>query len=334
MQAIRPVLAISDLSPSGTNAAWRAALVARDHGVPLRLLHAQPAAAGLAAAQAALGRLAAEIRDRIGIDVAVQVTQGDTLGEAVAAARAARLLVIGARPGNALRDWVLGTPAERLVRLCRVPVLVVTRTAQAAYRRVLVAVDLGPAAGDVIAAAATFSRGPRLEVLHALGTREQLTMRAADVPEPVARGLRQGAARRARAELEEMIAFSGAGGQGAVPAIGYGQPGWLVLARAQALRAELVAVGKRRRGLLADFFLGSVTRQVLAGARADVLVLPLAAGARRSDFRDQLDLDARAGGNLRHAESAARVRAGGAEHLGDQFAGAVHHQVVLGEGAG
>lgn len=40
------------------------------------------------------------------------------------------------------------------------------------------------------------------------------------------------------------------------------------------MRAELVVIGKRRRGLLADFFLGSVTQRLLAGSRADVLVLP------------------------------------------------------------
>lgn len=333
MQVIRPVLAISDLSPSGTNAAWRAALVARDHGVPLRLLHAQPAAAGLPAAHAALGRLAAEIHERIGIDVAVQVTQGDTLGEAACAAAFAQLLVIGARRGNRLREWMLGTQAERLVRQGGVPVLVVRRTAQAAYRRVLVAVDLGPAAGDVVAGAARFSRGPRMEVLHALGTRNALTMRASGVREPVARSLREGAARRARAALEEVIAFSGTRTQGVVPSIGYGPPAWLVLSREHALRAELVVVGKRPRGPLADFFLGSVSRQVLAGARADVLVLPPAPQPRRSDFRDQLDLDAGAGRDLRHAEGTARVRAGRAEHLAEQFAGAVHHQVVFGERA-
>ena len=38
--------------------------------------------------------------------------------------------------------------------------------------------------------------------------------------------------------------------------------------------AELVVIGKRRRGLLADFILGGVTRQVLAGSQADVLVMP------------------------------------------------------------
>jgi nucleotide-binding universal stress UspA family protein len=52
-----------------------------------------------------------------------------------------------------------------------------------------------------------------------------------------------------------------------------------VLARERALRAELLVLGKRRRGLLADFFLGGVTQRVLAAAKADVLVLP--AGTER-----------------------------------------------------
>lgn len=327
MPLSRPVLAISDLSASSTNAAWRAALVARDLGVALHVLHAQPAADGLPAARRELAALAAEVRDRLGIDVVVQVVQSQLLQATLAAARGARVLVIGSRRRNLLREWILGTQAERLLRLCRIPVLVVKRTATAGYRRVLVPVDLGPAAGPVIAAAARISRDPRMEVLHALSTREELTMRVADVSETVVRGLRDRAARRTRSALEELIAGAGADRQGAVPAVGFGPPASVVLAREQASRAELVVIGKRRRLLLADFFLGSVTQQVLAATRADVLVLP------PSDFRDQLDLDAGAGRDLRHAEGAARMRALGPEHLAQQLAGPVDHQVVFGEGA-
>ena len=54
-------------------------------------------------------------------------------------------------------------------------------------------------------------------------------------------------------------------------------------------------------------------------------------GQAQRDFGDQLDLDAGAQRDLRHAERAARMRALVAEHLGQQLGAAVGHQMLLGE---
>jgi nucleotide-binding universal stress UspA family protein len=268
------VLVPCERSPASLKAAWRAGLVARDLGVPLRLLHVHAAAADTGDTEAALRQLARDIGGHLGIEVDLAFGAGDPLAETVRAAREAVLVVIGTQRGNPLRELVLGTQAERLIRLCRVPVLVVKRPPTGAYRRVLAPVDLGPHAGAVIAAALRLSRGPGLEVLHALDVRDEIGMRACDVPEPVVRRHRQRAAQRARTVLQDVIAGIAAGGQRAVPAVGYGDAAAMVLARERAMRADLVVIGKRMRGLLADFFLGSVTQRVLAAARADVLVLP------------------------------------------------------------
>src|SRR6185369_14090566 len=55
------------------------------------------------------------------------------------------------------------------------------------------------------------------------------------------------------------------------------------------------------------------------------------AGATSSNFRDQLDLDTRSRRDLSDAERAAGVRAPVAEYLAQQLAGAIGHQVLLGE---
>lgn len=266
------ILVLCDFSPASINAAWRGALAARDQGARLRLLHVQQHA-GLGDAQQRLQQLAAELHERIAIAVVPCAVAGDPLQEVVRAARDASLLVLGARRGNPLREFILGTQAERLLRLCRVPVLVVKRPATASYRRVLVPVDLGPASDEVIATAARFSRDPRMEVLHALSMRDQAALRMADVPEEILRRQRNLAAEAATGRLEASIADAGAAAQAAVT---FGDAGASVIARARAMRAELVVLGKRRRGLLADFFLGSVTQRVLVAARADVLAVPVA----------------------------------------------------------
>jgi nucleotide-binding universal stress UspA family protein len=281
-QASGGVVVPGDLSSQGVQAAWRAALVARDLATPLRLLHARGASADAPAAAESIRQLANDIRAHMGLRVDVEEDAGDALPATLRAARCAGLVVIGSRRGNPLREFMLGTQAERLIRLCRVPVLVVKRPPGGAYRRVLVPVELGPAAPPVIAAAARLSRGPRLEVLHALAALDDLGMRVFDVSPGMLRRLRRRAASRAEALLEDLIAQCAPHADAAVAAVQFGEPAALVLARAQTLRADLLVLGKRRRGLLADVFLGSVTQRVLADAAADVLVLPPA----RPDARE------------------------------------------------
>ena len=265
------VLFAGDASVQGVQGAWRAALVARELGTTLRLLGVRDPAAD---AGRALRRLAEEIGSHMGLPVAVEEMEGDPLAATVRAARDAVLVVIASRRGNPLREFVLGTQAERLIRLFRVPVLVVKKPPGGGYRRVLVPVELGPAARGVIAAATRLSRGQRMEVLHALHPGDEIAMRVSDVPQNVLRRLRRRAAQRAEATLQDLIEQSAPQPEAALPMVGFGDPAALVLARAQALRADLLVMGKRRRGVLAEFLLGSVTRQVLAAASADVLVMP------------------------------------------------------------
>jgi len=100
-----------------------------------------------------------------------------------------------------------------------------------------------------------------------------VTMRAADVPEAAMRALRQQRAERSRLRLQDFIDAVGASATPAVPGVAFGEAARVVIARAHAMRADAVVIGKRRRGLLADFLLGSVTQRVLAEVQTDVLVL-------------------------------------------------------------
>jgi nucleotide-binding universal stress UspA family protein len=271
----RNLLVLHDLTSQATHAAWRAALIARDHGAGLCLLHAAGEADGIDTARRALEHLAADLRDQLGVRADVRVVQGDPISAAVQAGSRAGLVVLGARRANVLREWLFGTPAERLIRLCGGPVLVVKAPATSSYRRVLVPVDLGPAAAPAIQAAAGLSRSTRIEVFHSLAVRDEVTMRAADVPEDEVRKYRARSADRVRTRIHELIGTVPGAGESAVPSLGFGHASSMVLAKEQAMRADLVVIGKRRRGLLADFFLGSVTQRVLARSRADVLVLPV-----------------------------------------------------------
>lgn len=279
----RRILAVADRTPAARNAIWRAALLARECGASLHVMHAVRDARDAAAARVALDALCATLRERLGIAAEVEVAQGDLLREATRAAREADLLVLASRPGNSLRERVSGAPLERLVRLIRIPALVVKRPAApprgasladaglpGRYARVLVSVDLGRDAAGVIAAAGPFSRDPAMEVFHAVGARKEP---ARDTGVEAARP--EGTAvERARAGLRAAIAAAGEPGRGASAHVGFGRAASCLLGRQRAIGAELVVIGKRQRGLFADYFLGGITQQVLAGSRSDVLVVP------------------------------------------------------------
>lgn len=278
------VLVITDLAPASTNAVWRAALIARENGASLRLLHVGGERRRMTRVHEALEEIRDQVHARLGIELNAEVVEGEVLPKAISAARAAGLLVIGPRRSNPLREWIAGTQAERLIRLCRIPTLVVKRPATPGrnaalggtaepgrYGRVLVSVDLRPEAVDLIAAAMGFSRDPQTQIFHALGAGSEPR---ATATESVASRPSDTAMQRAHSTLSELIRSSGAQKLGAVSAIAFGHAANCVLARERATGAELVVIGKRRRGLLADFILGGVTQQVLAGSRADVLVMP------------------------------------------------------------
>jgi nucleotide-binding universal stress UspA family protein len=269
------VLAITDLSNNGTNAAWRAALVARDRGLPLRIVTVR--SGGLAQAQATLRALARELRERLHVTVAATAIHGRLLREGAAAARAAALVVLAAPGSNRLADWLLGTPAERLLRRSGTPVLLVRRTAYTSYRNVVVPVELRPESGALIAAGTSLSRDPRMKVFHVLDTDHEGTLRLADVPETVIRSTREKAVERARQALVDLIEAEGAHHDGAVPAIAFGNAPARVLEKEAMASADLLVLGKRRRRALPDFFRRGVARRVVAAAHADVLLVPFPA---------------------------------------------------------
>lgn len=275
----RHIVVATDLGLGARNAVWRAAQLARAHDATLRLLHVPGHPGEADAARAALAELAEAVKLRLGVAADVEVARGEFAREAARAALTANLLVVPARDGHSLRERIAGTSTERVVRASRVPVLVVkrplARTRDGAtlapppknlYDRVLACVDLGPASTGVIAAATCLSADPRMEVFHAVAPE-----RKAAAAQAAASGT---AVERARAALQERIAQAGEPLQGARAAVGFGLAGASLIAKERALGADLVVLGRRRRGLLRDRFLGAVTQEVLAGSRCDVLLVP------------------------------------------------------------
>lgn len=272
----RRVLALTDFSAPATNAAWRAALVARDLGLPLHIVGMRQPGAEHRDPRLMLEELTRELRLRLRITAHASLVHADPVSEIADAARGAALVVVCATGGNRLANWLFGSLAQRLVRRCRTPVLAVRRPALASYRRVIVSVALDAQACELIAAARPISRDPRMQVLHVLHARERTRMLLADLPaRSVYRHCEQ-AADAARRTLVASIAAAGMRADGAVPVTAFGHVATAMLEKERRSRAQLLVVGQPPRSALADLVLGGVARWLLPATRADVLLVPLA----------------------------------------------------------
>ena len=291
------ILLVTDLCAAGVPAMRRAALIAAEHDARLTLLtvvdptHSTSRKSGLGRTAAVEGRLAhareclhnraMQLGALCDVEVQAVVRSGDVLQHIAAAAEQADLVVLGARRDNVLREFLFGTPAERVVRISRRPVLVVKQAPASAYRRVLVPVDFSGSSALSVQLANGVAPTAEVHLFHALESTPTAQMRTAGVSHEVIRFNRE----LARARRMQALRTLGCGVVGIHAAVGEGPAPALALARQQALGADLVVVGKHNRSRWADFLLGSVTQRLLAAATSDVLVLPKAARPRRASRR-------------------------------------------------
>lgn len=249
-------------------------MVARELGVPLRILH--PVLGGATALKHGgfISELREEIPRRMAIEVEFETVEHSALDAAVAAARVAALFVLPCQRGNPLREWIMGTQAERLVRLSRSPVLVVKQPALHPYGRLLIAAALEGADAQLLDLSTAIAGHARLELLHVLDTDEEIVLRELDASSATLRARREYRAGHAHCALRRLLEPVAAPTR-SVTTVEFGESATAVLARARASQSDLVVIGKRRRGLMADYLLGGVTRRVLASTQCDVLVLPI-----------------------------------------------------------
>lgn len=292
MTDIHRLLAATDLSAPARHAAERAAMLARELGVGLDLLHvisASPvdrlrrllaeAPADLeaqvsGAARDTIDRLGNVLRSNYGIPTEATVVSGDLIAAINTHARAAPvdLLVLGARGASFMRHLLLGSTAERLVRKSERPLLVVKQPPHEPYRRVLVAVDLSPNSLPALAAARAVAPAADLVVLHAYEVPFEERLRTAGVGEDTLDQYRTIARRQALQGMHTLLTAAGLAPGTLATLVMQGDPSSLIIEQEQERDCDLIVVGKHGESTLEAILLGSVTRHVLQGSQGDVLV--------------------------------------------------------------
>ncbi|MCW5627105.1 MAG: universal stress protein [Burkholderiales bacterium] len=290
MREFRQLSVATDFSEDAQHAVQRAALLATEHQASLELLHVLngPSLQTLAEmfrnpaeAEQKLSADAAQMLDDVarpiggsaGIEVTPLVRIGRVREEILKVAERTDLLVLGARGTRVLRDLLLGTTAEVLVRRSRRPVLVVKRPAETPYRDVLVPVDFSPASVAALRAAAAIAPDAQITVFHAFTVPFEGKLWLAGVSNDEILAYRLAARQRALDAIDALVASLDDDRRRFVPIVEHGDPALAILDCEKASGAELIVMGKQGESPVEDLLLGSVTRHVLADSVCDVLVV-------------------------------------------------------------
>lgn len=289
----RTLLAATDFSPPARHALERAALIAQAHPdarltlahvVNATLLdqlrHLLPAETGpvetglVAQAEKKLAELAAALVARCPCAIDTTVVQG-TAADALpvlAEAQRAGLLVMGTHGVHFVRELLLGSTIERVLRKSRRPLLAVKQRAQAPYRRILAAVDFSPHAAAAINAAHAWLPDADIVLLHAFEVEFESTLRLAGMDDGRINAYRFQAREAAKARMDAFVATLDAPAHRLMREFVHGAATMRIVEYEQSLDADLVVMGKRGLSVVEELLLGSVTQHVLAYSSCDVFI--------------------------------------------------------------
>jgi nucleotide-binding universal stress UspA family protein len=203
----------------------------------------------------------------------VRVVAGKPFVEIIRGARdeAADLVVLGAHGEHFLKDLLLGTTAEKVVRKGDRPVLIVKRPPHGPYQHVLAAVDFSENSRHAFELALRLAPKAEFQVVHVYQGYEKRLKRAG-IPAPeVTRRLRP-LIDESKRNMEAFLRSIDYGSRSIRQVLWDGRAQEEITTLAKRLRAELVAVGTTGRTGLPYILLGSVAEHVLREVSCDILV--------------------------------------------------------------
>lgn len=295
MNAIRNILIATDFSGRSERAEIRAAQLGAEHksgrielvtvkdaSQPETLAQIINSTTEVAQAQIAesaareLHLRAALLGDNHGVRCEFVVRFGSVAPQIVARADEidADLVVAGAHGGNFFSDLFIGNTADKLVHLCRRPLLIVKNDAAQAYRRVLVPTDFSDDARRAAQFALSIAPEADITFLHAFEVSFEGQMQYANISRDLINDYRIRAREAARLELNKFIDGLNADHRHLTRVVNFGLPGPSVREHAKATKPDLIVMGKHGRSRMEELIIGSVTRDTIDQTECDVLIVP------------------------------------------------------------
>ena len=290
MSPIRTIVAATDFSFAAHRAARRAAALAKVHGAALHLLHvldassAQPLRRRSPAidveqplhldAERSLNSLADDVAAAGGAVTERLLREGRVMDEILAVTASSDLIVLGPRGVNPVRDFILGSTAERMARMIERPMLVVKQDPQIPYENVLVPVDFSDYSARALRFAAELAPGAALHLFHALDCPLKGMLKSAGVTDEGIGAYCDELHREANANMAELT--DGLEDRTIFRTVEAADARLTITERAAANHCRLIVMGKQGRSWLSEHIMGSVTRAILERATCDVAIVPMA----------------------------------------------------------
>lgn len=281
----------TDFSEAAARAGERAAQLAEQHAALLGLLNArerggwieelsstslpielleQIARARSAALQSEAARLGCGGAEQRLLDAPLHRALPDLQTE-----RPAQLMVMGAHGGGGWQHLLLGSTADRVLRLHLLPVLLVRTAVDGPYRRIGIATDFSAASAAAARFALSLCPAATVLLVHASELPYESTLGFAGVGRDTVEHYRSQAAREALHSLEAFARELGEVGARAVPALREGRPAEVLGAMVAEAGIDLLVLGVSGRSAIERGLLGSVSSHAAASLPCDVLVVPV-----------------------------------------------------------
>ena len=279
---LKRLLVATDLSSRAEKAIARAVQLAEEHSGTLSILHILTGASGHETERPQIAsRIEKDLRRKLEalslkrtVLASVRVLSGTPFVEIIRQGReeAADLIVVGAHGKDFMKDLLLGTTAEKIVRKGDRSVLVVKQAAQSSYRRVLVGVDFSDNSRHALELALRLAPRAEFHALHVYAGVEGMLRRAGVTDSGIVRYQRE-VAKDARQQMELFIRSIDRRRKPIRREVWNGRAGREITTIARRQRADLVAVGTAGRTGIPYILLGSVAEHVMREAQCDVLAV-------------------------------------------------------------
>lgn len=281
----RRIIVAVDFS-AGSSAALgrlRSLPLARSTSVHLVHVIAAPTLVPLAVARQMAGErltgLVKQTRRRsAGARVTFEITSGRPADELVRIARQRRadLIVAGRRGAGGFPRLLLGSTAERLTRLSIAPLLLIA-DARPAYRRVLLPLDVTENVEPIVRAAMQLlPASARLDLLHVYWAFGEGYLRFGGASPKAIHAHRRMVRTQAEEGIEPILQSLAGAGFRATSILLNGDPRQVVPRVIRARKPDLIVIGNHGRNALSRALIGSAAREVLACAKCDVFLVPVA----------------------------------------------------------
>jgi nucleotide-binding universal stress UspA family protein len=292
MSQVKSIMVATDLSAPARHAAMRAAMLSRDLGAQLVLTHVVnlhwlehlalllgPTGETLPKrlydnGVRELNKLAAEIDSRYGVAACTHAAQGVVLEEIVDQAERmeADLMVMGNRGKGFVREVLMGSTTERVLRKTTRPLLMVKQMPHEPYRRIMVPVDFSGRSVAAVRLAHAMSPQAELILLHAFEAPYESKLHYAGIDEGEIKALRNAAKAEAGLRMADLLADARLPPGKTRSSVLPGPAIDCILEQEQEQDCDLIVIGKHGYGTVEELLLGSVTKHLLMMSSCDVLV--------------------------------------------------------------